>query len=241
MENLCVYTCGDYDILPLPDGGARITGYHGAGGSIAIPQALDGRAVREIGENAFAGCKLLRAVSLPESVAVIGVNAFRGCASLTATTLPDGLAAIEDCAFMNCAALASLDLPEGLTRIGFSAFAFCHSLSAVTLPASLVCIENEAFTGCKSLRHATLRNSLSSLRRNPFPGCDSLTAFSVPSGHPTLAARDGLLYGRENGALLACPGGWTCSPDGPSGTSSCVISASSRIRRAAIGLLCPFL
>lgn len=64
MEDLCVRACGDYDILPLPDGGTRITSYHGAGGSIVIPQALDGRAVREIGEGAFADCKSLRAVSL---------------------------------------------------------------------------------------------------------------------------------------------------------------------------------
>lgn len=46
----------------------------------------------EIGSSAFAGCPLLKSVTIPESVKVIGWNAFEGC---PLNQIPKGLVEIK--------------------------------------------------------------------------------------------------------------------------------------------------
>ncbi|MBQ7454855.1 MAG: leucine-rich repeat protein, partial [Clostridia bacterium] len=49
------FTCGDYVYSLLADGTAQIEYYAGAGGEVAVPAVLDGRAVTSIGSKAFYG------------------------------------------------------------------------------------------------------------------------------------------------------------------------------------------
>lgn len=55
-------------------------------------------------------------------LAVIGGNAFADCKALTAIVLPDSLTEIGDQAFENCTSLKELDIPASVTTVGEAAF-----------------------------------------------------------------------------------------------------------------------
>ncbi|MCH5259574.1 MAG: leucine-rich repeat protein [Lachnospiraceae bacterium] len=67
---------------------AQVTGYRGKDTELAIPAVLDGCAVTCIGKKAFLSNKMLRQISLPESVVRIDDWAFAYCAKLNKIILP---------------------------------------------------------------------------------------------------------------------------------------------------------
>ncbi len=115
----------------------------------------------KIHEFAFAGCKYLTEVNLPESLCSIGIRAFSGCRSLRSVKIPDGVKTICDDAFFGCDALSSLILGEGLESIGMQAFFGCKRLEAVEFPSSLMSIGASAFYGCEALETADVGEAVS--------------------------------------------------------------------------------
>ncbi|MDR0633081.1 MAG: leucine-rich repeat protein, partial [Holosporales bacterium] len=79
--------------------------------------------VKKIGENAFAGCKSLEEVVIPESVTSIGTNAFTGCRALMELTIPESVTSIGTDAFVDCWSLLELTIPKSVTSIEPGAFA----------------------------------------------------------------------------------------------------------------------
>ena len=55
-------------------------------------------------------------VELPEGLTRVGDNAFAGCRNLTAITLPGSVREIGDRAFLECTGLTILSLPQGLAE-----------------------------------------------------------------------------------------------------------------------------
>lgn len=90
------------------DNTATITGYSGAGGSVAIPGTLENHPVTGI-----------------------GFGAFFGCTNLIEVTIPDGVTRIGDGAFWNCSNLTTVTVPASVTDVGWRAFSECGSLSSV--------------------------------------------------------------------------------------------------------------
>jgi hypothetical protein len=68
----------------ITNGTITITGYIGRGGSVAIPDTINGLPVTTIGASAFYSCTGLTSVTIPNSVTSIGDGAFGNCTSLTA-------------------------------------------------------------------------------------------------------------------------------------------------------------
>lgn len=64
--------------------------------------------VTRIGESAFAYCKDLVGVSIPESVEEIGNSAFNFCSSLTSVTIPESMCRIGNMAFTACTSLSTV-------------------------------------------------------------------------------------------------------------------------------------
>src|SRR5580765_6748449 len=60
-----------------------ITGYTGLGGSVSIPDMINGLPVTSIGDSAFAGSSVTN-IMIPNSVTNFGPAAFGGCDSLLA-------------------------------------------------------------------------------------------------------------------------------------------------------------
>ncbi len=133
--------------------------------------------LKTIGEFAFAECKKLRTISIPEYVQTVGWGAFRSCESLmmaeysTRTYL--GIYAFANCKalfkvsktdslseglFSGCESLPESPILDGTESIDESCFENCAGLVNVTIPASVKCIEPLAFSGCENLKNVIFEN-----------------------------------------------------------------------------------
>lgn len=65
---------------------------------------------------------------IPDGVYVIGEQAFAGCDRLTAVTMPDSVKEIYDEAFLDCNNLQSVTLPDNLREIGNDVFYNCDNV-----------------------------------------------------------------------------------------------------------------
>jgi len=116
---------GQWKYVLETDGGATVTGYVvEPEGDLAIPSELDGHAVTGIGFQAFATCKGLTSVTIPDGVTRIGVWAFLACEGLTSVAIPDSVTSIGMGAFMN-SGLTSVTIPGSATDIGTNPFNGC--------------------------------------------------------------------------------------------------------------------
>ncbi len=97
-------TAGDYEYATL-DGTAAIISYHGDGGNVSIPSALNGIPVTRISSFAFAGCDSITALTVPDTLTSIGECAFQGCTSLNSLTVGINVADMAAGAFRDCIAL----------------------------------------------------------------------------------------------------------------------------------------
>lgn len=97
--------------------GSVVTGYHGKGGDIVLP---DG--VTAVGARAFAQNITITGVTVPQTLRGIGESAFEGCTALRqVSALPDGLLRVCAKAFKGCTSLVSFDMAyfTGADRTAF--------------------------------------------------------------------------------------------------------------------------
>jgi hypothetical protein len=138
-----------------------------------------------VGEQAFAlKADLVTTIKLHSIKSVqyeIGRLAFAECKALVSVELPDTTVSIGNGAFMDCSALPTLVIPESVTEIGDSAFADCVNLSTITIPSQVKVIEEAVFKGCKSLINITLPAGLTAIEAHAFQGCASLKTLLLPS------------------------------------------------------------
>lgn len=98
--------------------GVTVTGYHGADGTVVIPELLGGGPVTAVEEGAFDGCAVTEVV-FPPSMRDIAPGAFRGCA-IQAVTLFDNIRTISDGSFENCPNLKTLRINAIEAPFGYS-------------------------------------------------------------------------------------------------------------------------
>ncbi len=104
------------------------------------------------------------------NVTCIGRCAFALCRGLKTVNIPDGITELEDYVFDNCGSLNSITIPESVTSIGQAAFQGC-GLDAIALPESLKIIGPSAFNGCKNLKSVTIPEGVTSIGQTAFQGC----------------------------------------------------------------------
>ena len=108
--------------------------------------------VISIGQKAFAGCKNLISISIPNSVTNIGSGAFKNCTSLTSITIPNSVTSIASETFSGCSSLTSISIPNKVTSIEKEAFFYCTSLSSVIIPNTMKTIGSSSFNNCSALK-----------------------------------------------------------------------------------------
>jgi hypothetical protein len=106
-----------------------------------------GKGVDEIGEEAFAWCKSLQCIVIPNAVKWIHEGAFKHCWKLTTVTLSNGLEEIKKKAFEDCRLLEHIVIPPAVKAIDDSAFKGCSNLTHVEF-----CKKIEQFVSCKAMR-----------------------------------------------------------------------------------------
>ena len=168
----------------------------GRSGTFVIPNG-----VTTIGPYAFASCRGLQKVTLPDSLTDLGSWTFLSCpiininfpagltsigagvfssTSLTHVILPEGITSLGDYAFLK-STLRSIQLPSTLTNIGSFAFDASLSLTNIVIPDSVNSLGIDAFVDCHSLAHVTLSQGLTEISTRTFFNCFALLNVTIPA------------------------------------------------------------
>jgi len=130
--------------------------------------------LKSIGESAFEGSNLSQLDLSKTEIEVINKNAFANCKDLEKVILPDGLKVIEAEAFCGCSSLTSINIPDSVERIGDFAFKDCSSLTSINIPNSVERIEDYVFENCSNLSSIRIPKSIKHIGESAFESCDSL-------------------------------------------------------------------
>ena len=145
----------------------------------------------------YDGCKMLTAITIPNSVTSIGDAAFYGCSGLTSITIPNSVTSIGNCAFMGCSGLTSVTIPNSVTSIESRTFYECSGLTSVIIPNSVTNIGGQAFNNNDNLKFVYALSEFPSfvkMYKESFP-------VSQSSYRSTLYVKKGLkdLYSKSDG------------------------------------------
>jgi len=192
---------GDYvytDII----GGARIDSYTGAGGHVDIPEALNGRVVKEIGMDAFHGCTRLIDVTIPDTVTSLGVRSFYDCPNLESVFLGNGITSIGNGSFWGGSSLKTLIIPASVTSIGYAAFNGCNALLSINIPASVTSIADAVFGGCTLLTiHGVTGSTAQTYATSKGITFAAMTGSNLDCYYTTHVENLGWMSSRKNGAI----------------------------------------
>ena len=195
--------------------------------SFDIPES-----VKEIGRDAFSGCKHLEAISIPSGLTDISTSAFSvwssyaskgerpeyvqehdGIASFAVDGQNNTYSDIDGVLFSKDKTVlikypkgrsqSDYTIPDGVTEIEYRAFEDCAAIRAITLPATITEIKPFAFSGCSRLERVNIPENTRSVGRGCFWNCAALADIVVSAED---AVFDNSTF--EDTAWYACqPGG----------------------------------
>ena len=136
---------------------------------------------KEIGNQAFRGCRVLREIEIPQGVESLGQAVFADCDTLASVSIPDQMKEIPAYFFMNCKELTNFVFPSQVESINYEAFMNCAKLTDLTnLPAGLKVIGPSAFRACQFVTQVNLPDGLVTLDGYSFSDCTGLTTLDIP-------------------------------------------------------------
>jgi hypothetical protein len=109
------------------------------------------------------------------------------------------------------------DMP--VTSIGINAF-YSTSVTNVTIPDSVTSIGNRAFSACGGLANVTIGSGVTNIGYTPFDGCASLTAITVNVSNSVYSSLAGVLFNKDQTALIQYPAAKAGSYTIPSGVTT---------------------
>ena len=158
-----------------------------------------------IANEAFAGCKKLKSITIPGTIKRIPVGAFAGCFALEEVIIEEGVEEILGSAFLYCDSLEYLLIPNtikkaeyflgkswnresmikielayGMEKIPDGMFKECDYLESIVIPNSVKEIGKEAFAFSPSLKSITLSENLEYIGEQAFRECVSLSEIHFP-------------------------------------------------------------
>ena len=144
-------------------------------------------------DNAFACCKTLYNINIPNSVTHIGRNPFYGCPQLRLTANSSYFQAINGLLISSSGILISclskdthVQIPNSVNHIGDGAFGGWpfegfEALQSVNIPNSVTQIGNSAFCDRWSLQNINIPNSVNHIGDDAFEGCEALQSVNIPN------------------------------------------------------------
>ena len=183
-------------------------------GDVKIESTIvsDGRkwTTRTICESAFAECRYITSVTIPNTVTSIERMAFYECRSMTSVSIPNSVKTIGEFAFCS-SHLTSVVLPFPLKTISANTFDECQFLESVTISENVTTIESSAFGSCNSLPSIYIPKSVKSIASDAFAYSACLADVNVDSDNKTYTSVDGVLYNKSMTSILHYPAGKTAT------------------------------
>ncbi len=160
-----------------------------------------------IAGGAFAGCKTINQVDIPDSVIAIGEAAFSGCSKLRNLDFGSGIRIIEKNAFYGISSsITEINLPVTVEEIGFNAFYGCYGVERLTTPAAFdtlddmfgdsdgqrmenltyvkitgtLPINDSAFDCYETITDIIIADGVPSIGKYAFRGCKGITRLDIP-------------------------------------------------------------
>ena len=190
-------TYGDFTYTVSGDN-VTITGYTGNGGSVVVPEEIDGKTVTAIGKSTFSKSTNLISVIISENVKSIGTHCFEDCTGLAKVIFKDNSGSgfevtINDDAFAGCSKLSDVCLSNNIVKIGSSVFRGCSELEGIVLPENLKTIGSYAFSGT-GIKSITIPKSVTKAYGSdgwnydvsPFVRAEQLTEIILEDGIQTI-------------------------------------------------------
>ena len=153
---------------------------------ITIPKS-----VTTIKDGAFWGCFGFENINIPDSVTYIGDSAFEHCNNATNVVLPNTLTKLNNSTFAYCYKLESISIPASVTTIGRGAFEG-SGLKNIEIPGNVKTIEDYAFSSCNNLRNVKINNGVVNIYYDAFTNCEYLTTITLPASINYIAANDNI-------------------------------------------------
>jgi len=207
-------TTGDFQYVLDGGGNATIICYTGAeGGTLVIPDQLDGNPVSAIGTAAFLGNKFTSIV-IPAGLTAIMPGVFGNCYDLTTFDVAAGNPVYEQVdgilfdksqkwlhTYPIARAATDYQVPYGMQGIGSGAFFGCEQLTSLALPEGLTAILENAFYGCKNILSLTIPNGVTQIGNSAFSMCAALHDINIPGSVNIIGT--GIFDGCLNLALIS--------------------------------------
>ena len=141
---------------------------------------INGNSLTSIGEGAFATCRNLYRINLPESITIIPKALFNNCQSLWDVNIPSNVTEIGELAFAFCA-MSSVTIPSKVKSIGFGAFENCSRLESVVIPSSVTSLGTSVFAG-SGLKSLTVPRNIKTIPGYAFHNCNELREVVLSEG-----------------------------------------------------------
>lgn len=125
----------------------------------------------------------------------------------TSYTMPNTVTNIGMEAFYGCPNLTNITLGTNVFIVGGAAFEYCTALASITFPNSVTVISGDAFAECSGLTSITIGTGLTNIMYQAFSGCSSVTTISVAAGNPAFSVVSGVLFNKNETALVLYPAG----------------------------------
>lgn len=166
------------------DGGYKVTGQGSCTDkNIIVPNIYNGEPVIAIGYEAFyvlGGAEIpIESIVLLEGIEVIEARAFAYCKDLASVELPDSLKSIGEEAFLYNTSLEQIIIPDKVTTIEFATFRSCENLKNVTLSKNTKVIGNWAFDNKCGIESIELPDTVEQIGKGAFKG-SSLKTCNIP-------------------------------------------------------------
>lgn len=144
--------------------------------TINIPVLPIGETI--FGNNAFASCRSLKAIVIPNGISRIEDSMANSCYLINILSIPNTLKDISGFSITG-SHLKHIALPEGMSSIGQYSFRG-SSLRDIIIPDSVTTIEDYSFYDCKELENFKLPDNLTNIGSNLFYNCSRLKEIKLP-------------------------------------------------------------
>lgn len=132
-----------------------------------------------IADSAFANCKELTQITIPDTISYIGNAAFNSCTKLTGIEGAEKLVTIGRYTFAGCTTITKFNMSDTVKSIGEGAFSACSGLNTVVISKNLTEIPAYAFKNCSKLLEVDLSEKVEKIGEEAFNGCNALKSITI--------------------------------------------------------------